>query len=80
MAILDRYGASLRDADEGEAIDVCGLHDRFEVGHLRGKGQIGHVPVREAAATGVVADETMSAREKTKPVAPDRALPVELEV
>ena len=35
--VLDRNGASLRYAYEGEAINVCGLHDRFEVGHLRGK-------------------------------------------
>ncbi len=75
-------GASLRDADEGEAIPL-----RRSPRPLRGppdlrgqKVKIGHVPNRKAAATGVVADETMSAREKTKPVTPDRALPVELEV
>ena len=60
--------------------DRCRLHHRFEVSHLRRQGQVGHVPVREAAATGVVADEPMSAREKAKPVTPHRALPVELEV
>ena len=78
--VLDRNGASLRDADQREAVDVCRFHHRFEVGYLRGQGQIGHVPVRETAATGVVADEPMSAREKAEPVTPHRALPIELEV
>jgi len=32
---------ALRDADQGEAVDVCRFHHRFEVSHLRGQGQVG---------------------------------------
>ena len=78
--VLDAGCAALRDAEQREAIQVRSRDDRFEVGDLRLVRQIFGVPVRQAAAARVEADQLAAGREEAEPVPPHRALPVELQV
>ena len=52
----------------------------FEVAHPRLEGELGHVPVRQPAATFVVTHEPVVARQPREPVAPDHGLAVVVEM
>ena len=41
----DGDGATLRDAEEWEAVEAGGVHHRLQVADPRLEGVIGHVPV-----------------------------------
>ncbi len=76
----DRHGAALGDPEECESVQPRSLHHGLEVPHPRVDGELVDVPVGEAAPALVVSDERVVAGELSQPVAPHRALQVEIEV
>ena len=77
---LDRDRRALRDAEQGDALDAEDVDDGLEVEHPALEADFRHDPVRQAAAALVVAHEVAALRQVLEQVAPDRALPVVLEV
>ena len=78
--VLDRDRAALRHGHEREPVESGILHDRLEVGDPRFQAVVGDPPVREPVTALVVADDGRDLAEFDEVVAPDRALPVELQV
>ena len=78
--VLDRDRAALRHGHQREPVESGILHDRLEVGDPRLQAVVGDAAVREPVAALVVADDGRDLAEFDEVVAPDRALPVELQV
>ena len=77
----DRLRRPLRDPEERERLGRAGRrHHRLQVLDRALERGRAHVPVAHAAAALVVADEPEMLGEKVDPMAPDRALPLVLEV
>ncbi len=71
--IGDRYRATLRDAEQREALDAGGIDDGFQVAHEGLEGTLLDLAVGKAVAAGVVADQRMIPRELAIEMPPDRA-------
>ena len=67
-------------AEEREPLEAGGLHDRLEVAETRLEAEVVDVPIGHAEAALVVADDRGDRPERLEEVAPDRALPVVLEM
>src|SRR6185437_5322535 len=78
--VRDRDGAALRDAEQGEAVQLQVVDDGLEIADPGLERELVDRPVGEAAAALVVADQSVIAGQLPDPVAPDRALAVVLEV
>jgi len=78
--IGDRYRATLRDAEQREALDAGGIDDGFQVAHEGLEGTLLDLAVGKAVAAGVVADQRMIPRELAIEMPPDRAFEVEFEM
>ncbi len=79
--IFDGDGGTLRNAEQRESVEACGIGDELEVGDLGLERDIGVVtPVGQPRAADIVAIQAMVSRQGTEPVLPCRALPVEFEV
>src|SRR5271156_2861211 len=61
--IADRYRASLRDAEQGEAFETGGIHHGFEIADECLKRDFFDFTVREAVAACVVANKRVVARQ-----------------
>ena len=75
-----RRGAAARQGKKRKALQPRRFHDRLQIGEAALKGKIVHLPGRQPAAAHVVAYQGMAPRKAGKPVIPDRALPLILEV
>ena len=78
--VRDGHRAALREADQREPLEPRRVHHQLEVLDPRVEVEGLDVPVRQPAATLVVADQPVSSRERVDPVRPDRALPLQVEV
>jgi hypothetical protein len=78
--ILDGDGPALREREQRELIQAGGVDHRFQVGHERVQVELARIGIRQPAAALVVAKDREAAAQLLEPVAPDRALPVVLEV
>src|SRR6185503_658984 len=78
--IGDGNGATLRYAQQREPIDAGGFDHALEVARVCLERDVLHLPVGEAVAACVVADQPMPGGELAQQVAPDRAFPIVLEV
>ena len=77
----DARRRALRDSEQRERLARRGrFDDLLQVVDPALEGEVGDVPVRHPAAALVVADEAEVPAEEADPVAPDRALPLELEM
>src|SRR5215471_21377418 len=57
--VADRYRTSLRDAEEGEALESRGIHNGLQIADKRLERNLFNVAVRQAVAACVVADQRM---------------------
>ena len=79
--VRDRNTAALGDPEEGErAVDHGGIDDVGEIGHPGLEGDADVLPVGQAAAPLVVADQPMSVRKRRQPMSPHRAVPFQIQV
>src|SRR5271169_3431247 len=78
--IGDRYRASLRDAEQGEAFETGGFHHGFEIADECLERNLFDFTVREAVAACVVANERVVARQFAIEMSPYWALEVEFEM
>ena len=78
--IGDRHRASLRDAEQSEAVEAGSVHDGFEVADEGLQRDIFDVAIRETVAACVVADQRVVARQLAIEVPPDRTLQIKLEM
>ena len=78
--VLDRDRAALRHRHQRKPVESRILHDRLEVGDPRFQTVVGDTPVGEPVTALVVTDDGRDFPEFDEVVAPDRALPVELQV
>ena len=72
--------AALAQAEQRKAAKLERIDDRLEIGHHGVEGKIGHVPVGKTRASRVVTDEHAPFGQGLGPMAPDRIVPIELEV
>ena len=75
-----RDGRAAGHAEEGEPLDSGRRDDRLEVGQPRAEREVVDGPVGQPEASLVVSDDRRERPELVEEVAPDRALPVVLEV
>ena len=78
--IRNRDGGALADAEKRESLQLERVHHRLEVPDPGVHRHLARRPVGQPATALVVPDEGMVACELAEPVAPDRAVPVELEM
>ncbi len=78
--ISDGDRRALADRQQVEAFELEAIGDAFEVVDEGLERQVGRIPVAEAVAALVVADERAAARELLDPVPPQRAVPVVLDM
>ena len=71
---------ALGDAEQREAVEPSGVDHGLEVEDGRREREVRYVPIREATAALVIANQGVVASQLLEPVVPDRALPIELEV
>ncbi len=76
----DRDGTALGDAEQREALEARGVDDGLEVADEGVEGDVVTVPVGQAVAALVVAQQRVALGQPADHVPPDRALPVELQV
>src|SRR6266404_972461 len=74
--IGDGDGAALGNPEQRESLEAGRVHYRFEIAHEGFEGDVGDVPVREAVAARVVADEPVRGGDFVEQVAPDRTFPI----
>ena len=75
-----RHRTALRHADQREAAQAQAVHHGFEVTHPGVEREVGHRVVGQAAATQVVADVLVIAREFGQPGPPDGAVQILFDV
>jgi len=75
----DGHRIALRHAEEREALQSGVLNDRLEIGDPGLQRHVVHVAVREPATALVVPEQRVPLAQLRESVAPDRALPVELQ-
>src|SRR5262249_4772930 len=84
LRVTDREGdcdlSALREAEQRKPVDISSIDDRLEVGDPRLERKVLDLPVGEPCPALVVADDLVCLTELFQPGAPERALPVELEV
>src|SRR4051812_34630263 len=78
--VFDGDRCALRDSEQSELLELRGIGDTLEIGHLRLERQIGLDAIGKAGAADVVSIQAMVGRQQVEPVPPDRTLPVELEM
>ena len=78
--VRDRDGTALRDPEEWESLELQRVHHGLEVPHPGVEGKLVDVPLGQPTASLVVADQRMIAGQLPDPMAPDRALHIELEM
>ena len=78
--VHERHRGSLRDAEQREALETRRRDDGLEIRDPRLDGEIAELAVGQAASALVVPDDRVAVPQLGQPVAPDRALPVEVEV
>ena len=71
---------ALRDAEQREAVDARRVDDGLEVGDPGVDGELAELAIGEPAPSLVVADERVAVAQLGQPVAPHRALPVEVQM
>jgi hypothetical protein len=74
--IGDRNRTSLRIAQQRETVDPCRIHDGGDVIDPRVERYVGDVPIGEAGAARVVADQPVLMRKPDEEMAPDRTIPI----
>ena len=74
--IGDGHGAALRDAEQREPVEAGRLDHALEVAHEGVERDVVDVPVGQAVAARVVADQPVLGGERLQQMAPDRALPI----
>ena len=78
--IRDGDRSRLGDAEQRESLQARRIDDRFEIADPPVDRRVADVGVREPAASLVIADDGVPIAELLQPVAPHRALPVQLEM
>ena len=78
--VRDRYGATLRDAEQRKPLHAARLDRALEVVDEGFEREVPHVPVGQAVAARIVADEPVVGGHRREEVLPDRAFPIVLEV
>src|SRR5208282_1477421 len=69
------YSSALRDSDQSKAVHTRGIHHGLKVLDPKLEGHLLHVPLGEAVATFVVADQSMVSGHFDEPMSPERAVP-----
>ena len=78
--VRDGDRGRLGDAEQRESFQARRIDDRLEIADPHVDRRIADVGVREPAASLVIADDGVPIAELLQPMAPDRALPVELQM
>ena len=76
----DRDCAALRDAEQRELVELGGVDHRLQIGDQQVERRVSGLAVRQPAAARVVAMEAIARAQLVEPGAPDRGLPVLLDV
>src|SRR5262245_4611100 len=66
--------------EQGEACELGCLSDGCEIIDVSFRGEIHPLPVGEPTSAPIVADDRVAPTEQSKPRAPDRVLPIQLEM
>ena len=74
--IGNRYGAALGDSEQIKPLEPGGIDDGFQVAHKGVQGYFVDVPIRQAHAPSVVAEQRMVTRQIAPKMTPNRAFQV----
>src|SRR5688500_14380076 len=78
--IGDRDRSSVRDPEKGEPLQAGRVANSLEIADPRVQRELPDVTIRQPAAALVVANDGIGPSELVQPMAPNRAVPIELEM